>query len=179
MIKIFHLFLAIFALSAATNGIAADNFLTKTIKSPKGDVTLEWRISASNLEIKLKAPTEGWLGVGFNDRNGMKHGHLIMVAVDKSGKVTFSERIGESDNRAPTEIQKLGGKTHVTAESGKRERGASEVDFTIPLATGEKAYFDIDKTKKVVVLVAYAMTPNFNSQHFFRQFFTLDLQTGS
>ncbi len=125
-------------------------------------VTMEWKITGPNIEIKLRAQTTGWVGVAFDPTSMMKGANFIIGYV-KDGQAHVADHFGNQlTNHEPD--TELGGKDNLSAVSGKEENGVTEIAFTIPLDSGDK-YDKPLGAGKHVVLLAHGNGDDFETPH--------------
>ncbi|MEM7381452.1 MAG: DOMON domain-containing protein, partial [Bacteroidota bacterium] len=55
-----------------------------------GGMTVSWTYNENYINFKLNAPNDGWVALGFNNRNDIKDTHLLMFAT-KDGKPSYQE----------------------------------------------------------------------------------------
>ena len=100
-----------------------------------GDFHLEWMVDGLNLNIKVTAPTEGWIAVGFNPTKKMKDANIIMGYVE-DGMVVIEDHFG-SGQISHRNDGSLGGSDDVMNKSGSERNGVTELSYTIPLNSGD------------------------------------------
>lgn len=49
------------------------------------DMKVFWTVDGDNIHVKLSAPTEGWVAIGFDPEDAMKGGDIAIGAV-KGGR---------------------------------------------------------------------------------------------
>ena len=125
-------------------------------------VTMEWKISGPNIEIRLRAQTTGWVAVGFDPSSLMKGANFIIGYV-KDGKAAVADHFGNQLTNHAADAT-LGGKDDVTGVSGKEENGVTEISFRIPLASGDQ-YDKPLGAGKHVVLLAHGDGDDFETPH--------------
>ncbi|UCH77889.1 MAG: DOMON domain-containing protein [Candidatus Coatesbacteria bacterium] len=116
-------------------------------------ITLTWQPEGANLHVTVKAPTTGWVAVGFDPTVGMKDANLILGYV-AGGTVSTRDDFGTAATAHDADTN-LGGTDNVLNPAGKEEAGSTEISFTIPLDSGD-AYdrvLVVGRTYKV--LLAY------------------------
>lgn len=99
-------------------------------------MTVQWRVDETMIYFKLTAPTEGWVGIGFDPEDAMQGSDIIMGAV-KKGRVKIVDHYGDK-KRGHTEDEKLGGKEDVVDPQGSEVDGMTSIWFSRPLAGNEK-----------------------------------------
>lgn len=140
-------------------------------------VTLSWKVDGSNLNVKLSAPTKGWVGVGFNPSDEMKDAKYVLGYV-QDGKTTLSDEFGVGVNKHEA-VEELGGKSDVILVGGKEEGGVTTIEFSLPLVSKDSKGGKIDPAADTVVLLAYGPDhDSFKMKHKFRTKLTVNLTTG-
>ncbi len=143
-----------------------------------GPMTFSWKVTESDLLIKISGKTTGWVGIGFNPVDQMKGADYILGYV-KDGKVELRDDYGDSE-RNHTEDEKLGGASDVTVIGGEEKGGVTTLEFSIPLDSGDKFDTVIDPQGETVVLLAFGgKRDSFISKHQFRTTLTVNLSSGT
>lgn len=163
--------------ASAVSEDVRQRFATETFHSVTDSMTFSWCVNGTNLDVKLKAPTTGWLAIGFNPVRVMKGANYIFAYV-KNGKVYVSDHFG-TGLVAHDEDVKLGGHNDIQNAFGTEKDGTTEVAFTIPLDSGDPYDVVLDPQGQTTVLLAYnAGLDNTYSKHNFRKAFVGCLATG-
>lgn len=98
--------------------------------------TLNWAtVIGDMLSVKLSAPTTGWLSVGFDPTQQMLDANIIIGYVE-SATPFLRDDFGwqATSHRADT---LLGGTNDVTIDGGTEAGGTTQIEFTIPLDSGD------------------------------------------
>ena len=137
-----------------------------------------WRLREDSIDIKLVAPTRGWVAVGFNPETGetMKGADLIIGFVE-DGKVEVLDDYGTMKDKHKDD-DKIGGQYNVSNVSGSEANGTTEVSFTIPLNSGDAKDRPLSLEKDNTVLLAYGKSDKVVLKHKFRALLRLNLSTG-
>jgi len=146
-----------------------------TLNAAKVDFT--WNISGEMLSVKLKAPTTGWVGIGFNPSEEMKDANFILGFI-KDGKVSVLDQHGSS-KRNHKEDAALGGADNVADTSGTEAGGSTEISFSMPLKAGDTLDKEIKAQTDQVILLAYGKTDRLAQQHVANAKLKVNLSTGS
>lgn len=141
-----------------------------------GGIKVHWTLAGENLNVKLAAPTTGWIGIGFNPSDEMKDANFIIGYV-KDGEVTVTDHHG-SAKRQHKEDTALGGTDNVSEATGSEANGVTEIGFSLPLQTGDSLDGSIQPTSDAIVLLAYGKTDRLVQQHVLRARLKLNLSTG-
>lgn len=169
----FFTLLATFLISGMATVTAADYDHKLTSKK----ITFEWKINGANIDIRLSAPTKGWVGIGFNPSTQMKDANFIVGYV-KNGKVKVTDDYGKS-KKTHEKDSKAGGRKDVTGISGSEENGATTIAFTIPLNSGDSKDKALDINGDTTVLLAFgAGRDSFKSRHKVHEILSVNLSSG-
>lgn len=128
-------------------------------------IDLTWKPEGQNLHVTVKAPTTGWVAVGFDPSLGMMDANLILAYV-AGGNVVARDDFGTAVNSHDADTN-LGGVDNVMNPTGAETAGSTEVSFTIPLDSGDTYDRKLVVGQTYRVLLAYG--PNgaddFTIQH--------------
>lgn len=142
------------------------------------DMSVAWRIDGETLAVKMSAPTEGWVGVGFNPTDQMKDANFVLGYV-KKGEAKIIDEYG-TDTAKHSSDKKLGGTVDATLVAGVEEGGVTTIEFTMPVNSADKNDTKIDVSGDTIVLLAYgAGRDSFKSKHKYRSTFKVNLTTGA
>ncbi|HUV86918.1 MAG TPA: DOMON domain-containing protein [bacterium] len=131
-------------------------------------ITFTWKPEGKNLNATVKAPTTGWVAVGFDPAIAMKDANLIIGYV-KDGQAFIRDDYGSTLVNHKADVNG-GGQDNVTNKRGKEEDGVTEIGFTIPLDSGDERDRKLVVGRTYKVLFAYGPdgADNFKSQHHVR-----------
>ncbi len=139
------------------------------------EVELRWLVEGSSVKFIVQAPTTGWVAVGFDPSQGMKDANFIMGYVE-DGTASVADHFG---NGALSHIndKELGGSDDIIEFSGTETDGTTEINFTIPLDSGDSYDAPLRKGEEHVILIAYGPNnaDNFTSKHSKRMSFPITL----
>jgi hypothetical protein len=149
-----------------------DEYQAKTA----GGITLQWKTDTMGfLHVKVKAPTTGWVAVGFDPTIGMQDANIIIGYV--SGDTAhIRDDYGSALNAHESDIDG-GGEDNVTNKDGTESGGETEITFTIPLDSGDSRDRILIEGNIYLVLLAYGQDSedNFDSYHKSRTLTSIDL----
>jgi hypothetical protein len=139
----------------------------------KSGMSFSWRFSADRIEIKIKAPVKGWIAVGFEPENMMNKADIIIGFV-KDGEVFIEDHYGTSmfTHRAD---KLLGGSDNIIYKKGREESGSTELEFALPLSSGDKFDKTFSKGKKIKVILAWSNNDDIRSKHSGRTAINIEL----
>lgn len=131
------------------------------------NVTLEYRVTqdAQNLEVKLTAPTTGWIAVGFNPTSVMRNANIIIGFV--GGAVSTIRDDWGVSNTSHTADVGLGGSSDVTLVTGSETDGSTMLHFTLPLDSGDQYDRPLQVGQSYPVILARGANnaDNFSGMH--------------
>jgi hypothetical protein len=140
-------------------------------------MTVQWRVDQTMIHIKLTAPTEGWVAIGFDPEDAMKGSDIIMGAV-KKGKVKIVDHYGDR-KRGHSSDEKLGGKTNVIDPQGSEADGTTSIWFSLPLGSDEKWDKVIDVNRMYPIMLAYGSgADSFRRGHAWRGVYEVNFTSG-
>ncbi len=130
-----------------------------------GDFELYLRAENGTLMVGVRAPTRGWLAVGFGGTKGMKGADIVIAYVLPNGTVAVSDEYstGFSGPHNPDGI--YGGTDDVLSYGGSEGPDYTVVEFSRKLDTGDRYDFKIPSVGKFRVIWAYALEDDFLSMH--------------
>jgi hypothetical protein len=141
------------------------------------DMTVQWRVDETMIHIKLTAPTEGWVGIGFDPEDAMKGSDIIMGAV-KKGKVKIVDHYGDR-KRGHSPDEKLGGKTNVIDPQGSEADGTTSIWFSLTLGSDEEWDKAIDLNRMYPIMLAYGSgADSFRRGHAWKGVYEVNFTSG-
>ncbi|MCF7918499.1 MAG: hypothetical protein K9N06_01115, partial [Candidatus Cloacimonetes bacterium] len=126
-------------------------------------VTLKYKVEDTDLHCILSANTSGWISVGFNPTSMMRDADFIIGYVS-SGIGYMRDDWGISNTTHVSDIS-LGGSDNITLISASEAGGVSELEFKIPLNSGDQydQVMQIDQTYPIIL--ARGNGDSFDSMH--------------
>jgi hypothetical protein len=123
-------------------------------------MTVEWQYRDDHVFFTIAAPTEGWVTLGFNDKDDIVNTNLIFCRV-KSGKVEVADHyVLGAGNHQPTE--KLGGLSVFKNVTGKETKDHTTVSFSMPIKALDKFHFDLKEGTKRWFICAFSAEDDFD-----------------
>jgi hypothetical protein len=128
------------------------------------NITLQWMPDTlGNLLVKVSAPTDGWVAVGFDPTIAMQDANIIIGYVSND-TAYIRDDYGTGLNSHASDIG-LGGTDDVTDIAGTETGGVTEITFTIPLDSGD-AYDRVLVVGQVYsVILAYGDDDAYGTSH--------------
>jgi plastocyanin len=130
-----------------------------------GDFILTHQVEPDSnlLHITLSAPGTGYVAVGFNSSPLMEGANIILGCVRNDSAFTEDD-FGNAPNSHASDIS-LGGQDNVLARSGTEAGGRTELNFTIPLNSGDSRDLALAVGQTYSVILARGATDDFSSYH--------------
>ncbi len=122
-------------------------------------ISFTYTIEDDNLMCTLEARTNGWVGVGFNDKNSIVHSDLLLFNVI-NGKVTSTDLYVKGVGN-PRKDSDLGGENTIKLLSGIEKNGLTSVKFSIPLQSGDPFDFEHRLNDTYWLILAYSVEDDF------------------
>lgn len=128
--------------------------------SEASGIIFTYKVEGEYLDCSLKAPTTGWIGVGFNQKNTIVGSDLLLFNVVQ-GKVSctdlFIQGIGN-----PVEDALNGGGNTISLLDGREEGSTTQVHFSIPLNSGDVNDFVHKIGQEAWLILAYSVADDFS-----------------
>lgn len=129
-----------------------------------GNYTLKYkREGGTNLHCKLTANGTGWISVGFNPTAQMKDANFIIGYV--SGGTGYIRDDFGTDNTAHVSDTSLGGTNDVTLITANETAGATSLEFSIPLNSGDARDRVLTLGSTYGIIFASGSEDNFYGMH--------------
>lgn len=128
--------------------------------------TLNWAtVSGEMLMVKLSAPTTGWVSVGFDPTQQMLGANIVIGYVQSSTTVLRDDYGWQAtSHKADTT---LGGTHDLTVDGGSEVEGVTELQFTIPMNSGDSYDRELEVGNTYTVIFARSANgeDNFTAPH--------------
>ena len=132
-----------------------------------GSMIFDYEIQNDSVQIELKAPTRGWVGIGFNDKNAIIGSDLLLFSV-RNGKTISADQYVRGPQDHPDD-NVLGGRCDIQVLSGQEVNGWTTVQFKIPLNSGDQFDFEHDFEKETWLIMAYSREDDFTHHSMMRK----------
>ena len=114
---------------------------------------LLWRVVGDELEVRVSAPTTGWVAVGFDPSRMMKDANILIGYVE-AGSAVVTDQFGITATGHRRDVE-LDGSDDVTVIGGTEAGGESELHFSIPLDSGDERDRTLVPGEEYRVILAY------------------------
>ncbi len=153
-----YVLLVLFILCSATAPLSAE----KAAEFSK-DWSFSWVFKAETIEFTMRAPTTGWISLGFNPTRRMKDADYILAYVE-NGKIFISDEYGTGTTSHTSDLS-LGGKESAKAISFVEEPRRTTITFSLPLNSADQYDTVFREGEKCKVLAAYGTSKDFSARH--------------
>lgn len=122
------------------------------------EMSYSWQ--QDSITITLRAPTHGWLGIGFNDENNIVGSDLLLFHVVKGNTEALDMYVqGFGDPRADVQ---LNGQHSIRLIEGKEMTHQTAVTFQIAHSSGDRYDFQHQLEKDYWLILAYSTHDDFD-----------------
>lgn len=118
-----------------------------------GDMSLSWHFEGDYIRFRVFAPTRGWVAVGYGAVEKMKGANLWIGWVD-GDRVTVEDHFGVSPYSHRSDSS-LGGENQILDIRGSETDRGTEIEFTVPLVTGDPYDVPLTRGKSYRLILAY------------------------
>lgn len=124
---------------------------------------LHWTVEGDSIYIGLKAPTTGWLAIGWDPSGPIMEGEDILIGYIRGKELYLQDYFANTSVTHANDVS-LGGRDDVLESSGSEDQRSTTIEFHRKLDTGDR--FDRPITPGAhTVQMAYAPTDDFVTYH--------------
>ncbi|TFH06154.1 MAG: DOMON domain-containing protein [Spirochaetales bacterium] len=127
------------------------------------EMELAWAVEDGELLLRVSAPTAGWVAVGFEPSRAMADANILIGFVDGSD-VTVEDHFGNGMFSHREDLS-LGGTADVTVIAGTESDGRTELEFSIPLDSGDEFDRVLEEGRLTKVILAWGSNDNVGRKH--------------
>ena len=124
-------------------------------------------IENDSILIKIKAPTKGWLAVGFNDKNEIVGSDLKMFRV-KNNRLEAEDQFVKGFQNHPSDSE-VGGIQNIKLLSGEETSEATNLVFKIPLNSNDPFDYLHQPGESFWLILAYSVSDDFDHHSIMRK----------
>jgi hypothetical protein len=132
----------------------------------KNGMLIEWHHQNDSVRFEMSAPTQGWIAIGFNDREGMRGTYLLMGRVRNKQAEVVEHYTQNPGNYRP--ITDLGGQSLVHGVNGKESDHKTVVRFSVPTKAQTAYRSDFFPGKKYFLTLAFSREDDFQHHSIMR-----------
>jgi hypothetical protein len=132
----------------------------------KNNMTVKWEHKQENILFEMRAPTKGWVAIGFNNTKSLKGTYLLMGRVRK-GKAEVVEHYVEQPG-VYKPISNYGVINQTSDIEGIEEKNSTIIRFSLPIHTISKYKKQLTKNSNWNLLIAYSLHDDFQHHSIMR-----------
>lgn len=126
-----------------------------------------WHFEGEQLAIEIFAPTDGWVAVGFNQRDDIVNTNLIMGAVVE-GTVVVEDQYVVAAGQHP-QVTEIGGQSAISAVLGTEQAGQTTISFNVPQQASDSFHYDLLPGTEIYLICAYSREDDFEHHSMMRK----------
>lgn len=127
-------------------------------------ITLTWEIEEDYLLVTVKAPTEGWVAVGFKPERAMQGANIIIGYVERDGTVVVEDHYGTRPVAHQPDVS-IGGTRDVERIEGSETGGYTELSFAVPMQPDDDYDATLTPGETLTVILAYGGRDHVRMKH--------------
>ncbi len=139
----------------------------------KNGMTVSWYHKAERIFFKMRAPTIGWVTIGFNESTSIKGSYLLMGHIKKGSTKVIEYVTLSPGNYKPLSTFNL--KSQVMGVKGKEKKEETEIFFSLPIKAVSPYRKDLLKGKKYTLVMAYSQEDDFQHHSIMRTAVLIEL----
>ncbi len=133
-------------------------------------------LQGDSVTLTLKAPTQGWVLVGFNDQAGIVGADLKMLGV-KQGQGYASDQTVVGIGKHPNDAI-LAGRNDIRLLYAEEFKAYTQVTFRIPLRSGDSLDFQHQRDRPFWLILAYSVSDDWEHHSRVRRHLQFDWTHG-
>jgi len=139
----------------------------------ESEMHVSWHYQKARIYFEMRAPTDGWVTIGFNTTNNMTGAYLLMGRV-KNDEAEIVEHFTISQgNYKP--VQALGAQTKVNHVEGVQKEKNTLLKFSLPVEANSEYQKNLSEGKKYVMILAYSLADDFQHHSIMRTSINVEL----
>ena len=126
-----------------------------------GGMDITWKHSSNNtITFTATAPDDGWVALGFNDKDDIVNSNLIMVSVQD--ELTISEEFYVMGAGDPRPVYSVGSSVQHKVMPGSENGEKTTISFSMPTTKIDDKHYSLQKGDTIWLICAYSMEDEFN-----------------
>jgi hypothetical protein len=155
------------------DGVVSPGEYRHTMTDPVTGISVFWQNDATVLRVGLVSPGTGWVGIGFGPVDLMQGADILIAAVS-DGVLTIQDQFGVAQT-----VHRLDSQGNIIQAAGTEADGATTVEFSLFLASGDPADNALVPGQTVgVILALHTNSDSFTSRHTARSTTAITLDEG-
>lgn len=148
--------------------LTSETEVTTSSKSVTIDgMQADWYFQEDHVVFEVLAPTEGWVVLGFNQRDDIIDANLIMGAVIDDKLVIEDQYVVGFGENPP--VQEIGGQVAIFDYTGYEQQGHTTIKFSIPQQAIDQLHYDLGPQQEIYLILAYSQEDDFNHHSLIRR----------
>lgn len=136
------------------------------------DVRFRWKHRSARIFGSMRAPTNGWVAVGFNDKPQLKGTRFVIGDVSAS-PIKVEEHIALVPDHQT--VQKLDIEPALNNVSGQNDSGTSRLEFSLPHEFRDKPNLVLRPGSYIHLMLAWSHQGNFDHHSTWRRHYNITL----
>ena len=152
---------------------ACEAQVRKTQTLCKKGMEVQWHFKHSRIFFTMRAPSNGWVTIGFNTTEKMTNAYLLMGRVIKHKAEVVEHYTIAPANYKP--IWTLDGEIQVQDVTGYQKANTSVLQFSLPMVAVGKYQKDLSPGSTYIMILAYSQEDDFQHHSTMRTSINVEL----
>jgi hypothetical protein len=129
-------------------------------------MTVSWLYRQDRMYFEMEAPTEGWVAIGFNERNTLPGSYLLMGSV-----VAGTPNVVEHYTLSPGDyrpVSALGAAPQLNDVGGSESGGKTRIRFSLPIESRHQYAKNMIEGSSWILHMAYSREDDFQHHSMMR-----------
>lgn len=132
----------------------------------KNGMEVSWYYAYDKIHFEMRAPTDGWVTIGFNSHAGMGGAYLIMGNIIESNVNVVEHYTISPGNYKP--IESFGLNSNVNDIMGSETKKSTYITFSLPIKADDKYRKNLEVGQKYILTMAYSREDDFQHHSMMR-----------
>ena len=141
-----------------------------------GEMDFSYTIERDSILIEIKAPTKGWLAIGFNDENEIVGSDLKMIRI-RNNRLEAEDQFVRGFQDHPADSY-LGGFENIRLIGGTENAKGTALTLKIPFQSNDRFDFQHELGKSFWLILAYSVEDDFDHHSIMRKHFQIKWKKG-
>jgi hypothetical protein len=130
-----------------------------------GEFSLFLKVENDTLMVGMKAPTSGWVAIGFGGSRGMKDTDIVIAYVLPNSTVMIRDDYSTGFAGPHNADELYGGRDDIIKYGGSDNGEYTVVEFSRKLDTGDRYDYKVIPGERMRIIWAYGAVDDFLSDH--------------
>lgn len=132
-----------------------------------GGMVIQWKTKGDQIIFDVFAPTQGWVAVGFNDRNDIVHTNLIIGASNEGVSIVEDQFVSGVGVHKPVTL--FGGTSAIGNVNCFEDRSGTTLQFSLPVHKIDRLHYDLSPGTRIWLICAFSLEDDFNHHSIMRK----------